>query len=323
MRSMKNTRSLVVTGGTLLLLLSCIGCHTQRHEPWNARPSQIGCSWPPPCTSSCLDPECYGYEQTCWRPWPGLCSECPSQYAEAKPDAENSDVENSGAENPDAELALPEAPGGFSAEGASEDGTSEDGASETVPEEISLPESEPPADEEIDTDLQLDDAFPVESPSDDNSSSMPSGAEDNDAGDNMAQSEGYQEMQPVSFHTPDVLEQTVRESQFFASLFPTTDRPLYLSGVWRKDCTPDAKAVAQLLMSSWDPAEDVVGLAEIEPAQVESAESISASSSESPVCLLEHPRVFTEVRQPAKGQRRAIVPTAAWLPMDNDPQSKR
>ncbi len=318
MRSMKNTRSLVVTGGTLLLLLSCIGCHTQRHEPWNARPSQIGCSWPPPCTSSCLDPECYGYEQTCWRPWPGLCSECPSQYAEAKPDAENSDVENSGAENPDAELALPEAPGGFSAEGVSEDGVSE-----TAPEEISLPESEPPAAEGIDSDIEPKDAlpeeaFPVESPSDDNSSSTPLDGEDN-----MAQNAGHPEMQPISFHTPDVLEQTVRESQFFASLFPTTDRPLYLSGVWRKDCTPDAKAVAQLLMSSWDPAEDVVGLAEIEPAQVESAESISASSSESPVCLLEHPRVFTEVRQPAKGQRRAIVPTAAWLPMDNDPQSNR
>ncbi len=255
MRSMKNARSLIVTGGALLLLLSSIGCHTQRHEPWNARPYQMACAWPPPCTNTCLDPECYGYEQTCWRPWPGLCSECPTEVPiEVSPDA----------------------------------------AFDMLPEEIPSPESEQPATEGIDSGVEPGDAFPAESPSDDSSWSTPWGAEEN-----TAQNAGHQEMSSIRFLTPNVLEHTFRESQFFVSLFPSTDRPLYLSGVWRRDCTADAESGARLLMTSWDPTD-----------------SYSAPSSEPPVLSLEHPRIFTPGRRPVTGDGRAIVPTAVWLPMD-------
>lgn len=59
-----------------ILCLAAVGCisHDQVHLP-NPAPCRITCEndWVPP-----LDPVCYGYHPTCWRPWNAGCPACPA-----------------------------------------------------------------------------------------------------------------------------------------------------------------------------------------------------------------------------------------------------
>ncbi len=63
--------------GTLILCCGTVGCATSQ----KATQKKIGAVLRlPSCdrVTQCLDPVCYGYNQTCWRPWPGACeSPCP------------------------------------------------------------------------------------------------------------------------------------------------------------------------------------------------------------------------------------------------------
>jgi hypothetical protein len=64
--------AICVAGISCLAAVGCIS-HDQVHLP-NPAPCRITCEpdWVPP-----LDPVCYGYHATCWRPWNAGCPACP------------------------------------------------------------------------------------------------------------------------------------------------------------------------------------------------------------------------------------------------------
>jgi hypothetical protein len=73
MRASWDFRTAICVAGTLCLALAGCISHDQVHLP-NPAPCRITCEhdWVPP-----LDPVCYGYHPTCWRPWNAGCPACP------------------------------------------------------------------------------------------------------------------------------------------------------------------------------------------------------------------------------------------------------
>jgi hypothetical protein len=70
-----------------ILCLAVAGCisHDQLHLP-NPAPCRITCEHD---SVAPLDPVCYGYHPTCWRPWNAACPACPAPNGAARDLPEN------------------------------------------------------------------------------------------------------------------------------------------------------------------------------------------------------------------------------------------
>lgn len=75
-------KTLSAVWGTLLLLLCGSGCYVSANH-WGLSICGTGCLFPfqgraQRCGHACAGgSECYGYNATCWRPWPEHCPGCP------------------------------------------------------------------------------------------------------------------------------------------------------------------------------------------------------------------------------------------------------
>lgn len=77
--------TLLRTGLGLVVLAALLGLHAEaRAWDWMDRHCKKPCCHNRICPTI-LNCECFGYYPTCWRPWPGGCTRCPTPAVPGTP----------------------------------------------------------------------------------------------------------------------------------------------------------------------------------------------------------------------------------------------